>query len=337
MVGGESYVTGGWAPWDTGHYIRIAMNGYGAGDDPGSPAFFPLFPLLMRALTWLPALEPTSSGLAVAAVLIANVYFLAAVPLFAMLAERACGREIALTASALLCLSPFSFFFSAGYTESLFLLLVVGAFLLATDGRWTLASVVAALATATRVSGVALPAALLLTAWTRGESRRELLTIALVSPLGIVAYMAYTWQVLGDPLAFLTAQGDWGGWRARTGHFLKVFLTSPGELLYGNVVLVVVLLNVLMGLLWLASLPWVWRNLDGGLALFTSLLVLVHGATTWNSLRRYLLPAIGFYIAAAALLARPEARGWPRDVAVAVSAMLLTMLTVIFGHGGWVI
>lgn len=42
-------VIGGWAIWDTGYYTRIAIEGY-VTDDPGVPAFFPLYPLIIRLL-----------------------------------------------------------------------------------------------------------------------------------------------------------------------------------------------------------------------------------------------------------------------------------------------
>lgn len=142
-------------------------------------------------------------------------------------------------------------------------------------------------------------------AWKRRASRRELLGIAAVSPHGIAAYVAYTWWLLGDPLAFLRSQGDWGGWMDRTGTFAKILLGNPAEVVFGEPLLVGVLLNVAMLVLWAATLPWIWKLLDPGIALFTSVLVVVYGTTTWISLGRYLIPAIGFYAAAGYLLTRP--------------------------------
>lgn len=195
----------------------------------------------------------------------------------------------------------------------------------------------AGFAAATRLTGLALAPALLLLAWRRGASARELAGIALLSPLGSVAYAVYCWRRLDDPLAFLSAQEGWGGWDDRVGIYLRLFLTRPWQIVTGDVVNAVVFLNVVLLACWLASVPWIWRRLDPGIALFTTLLVVGHGLTTWVSLGRYLLPALGFYIALAVLLGRPGWRGWPRDLVVVVSTMLLALLTVLFAHGRWVI
>ena len=37
-----------WAQWDGAHYARIALNGYDHPTDPGSAAFFPLYPIIVR-------------------------------------------------------------------------------------------------------------------------------------------------------------------------------------------------------------------------------------------------------------------------------------------------
>ncbi len=332
----HSRLIGGWARWDAGHYIRIAMNGYAHDSDPGSPAFFPLFPLMMRTILEVLQLDLNVTNLGGISILIAAVCFFLAVSLFAVLVERRFGREVAITSTLLLCLSPFSLFFNAGYTESLFLLLTVLVFSCADRRLWIAAALFVALATATRVTGLALAPSLLLLAWKQGASRKDLFGIVLLSPLGLLAYMAHLWHVLGDPLAFLKAQRDWGGWEDRAGRYLELFLTRPEEVLTGDPVNAVVLLNVALMLIWLASLPWVWRMLDPGIALFT-ILIVMQGLTSWVSLGRYLLPAIGFYMVASVLFTKPSWRRVPREAAIIVSTMLLTMLTILFAHGHWVI
>jgi len=326
----------GWARWDSGHYVRIALHGYGV-DEKGSPAFFPLFPLLMRGLVAISGLTPTTDHLGMVAILIANVCFAIAVPLFAHLVNHTFGMEIARTATLLLCISPFSFFFIAGYSESLFLLLTTLAFTLASRRRWLVAALCAAFAASSRLTGLALLPALLLLGWRLHARPRDLLGIALLSPLGTVAWSAWCWWRLGDPRAWLTAQDNWGGWYERVGYYLDLFTRHPRETLIGDPRHLIILLNVALLGMWLVSLPWVWRLLDPGIALFTTLLVVTHGATTWISMGRYLLPAIGFYVTFAILLTRAGWNGWPRDLAIASSCILLAMLTLLFGHGFWVI
>jgi len=335
----ETYLDG-WARWDTAHYVTIALHGYGGAGNlshDGGLGFFPLFPLLMKGLVFATGQAATEGTLAVAAIAIATICFLIAVPLFAALVSRRFGPVVARTASLLLCISPFSYFFTAGYSESLFLLLVVLAFT-CTDRRWwMLAAVCAALATSSRLVGLALPPALLLLAWKRDIPLRTIVGIALVSPLGTLAYALFTWRRFDDPLAYFTAQQNWGGWRDHVWYYVDLFLLHPRESLLGDPRHLVIVLNVVLLAIWITSLPWIWRLLDPGIALFTTLIVVVHGAMTWVSLGRYLLPAIGFYIVAAILLTRPGWRDWPRELAVVSSSLLLTMLTILFGHGFWAI
>jgi Gpi18-like mannosyltransferase len=258
------------------------------------------------------------------------------VPLFAQYAEKGFGTEVARLATILLIVSPFSLFFSASYTESLFLLLVVLTFVLAGNDRWVLAAVVVALATATRLTGVALIPALLLMAWKAKLPWRDLFRIAVISPLGILAFMVHTWRALDDPFAFLTVQSEWGGWNERWGQFLDVYLRSPREIFTGEHYYAVALLNLALFVLSIACLPSIWRRLDPGLALISTL-IMVQGMTSLISLGRYLLPAIGVYIVLAVVLVRP---GWPsliRQAGVICSVMLLTMLTILFAHDYWVI
>jgi len=330
----------GWARWDTSHYVTIARFGYGGEGNlihVGGFGFFPLYPLLMHGIVTLTGLEPTESRLALAAIGIACASSAVAIPVFGHLVNRRFGPEIARTAVILLCVSPFSYFFSAGYSESLFLMLVVLAFAFADRRWWLAAAIVAALATSSRLAGLALPPALLLLAWRRQASVRDLAAITLISPLGAAAFAGYTWRRFNDPFAYFQAQQNWGGWQEHVGDYLVLFTRQPRETLLGDPRNQIILLNVALLVLWLASLPWVWRLLDPGIALFTTLIVIAHGVMTWVSLGRYLLPAIGFYIAAAVLLNRPGWRAWPRDITIAGSTVLLTMLTILFAHGFWTI
>jgi len=330
----------GWARWDTAHFVTIALHGYGGEGNlshDGGLGFFPLFPLMVEGLVSVTGQAVTEGTLAVASIAIAAACFLVAIPLFANLVDRRFGPVIARTATLLLCVSPFSYFFTAGYSESLFLLLIVLAFT-CTDRRWwMLAAVCAALATSSRLLGLALPPALLLLAWKRDVPLRTVIGIALVSPLGTLAYSLFTWWKFDAPLAYFTAQQNWGGWQEHVWDYVELFLLHPRETLLGDPRHLVIVLNVVLLAIWLISLPWVWRLLDPGIALFSTLIVVIHGAMTWVSLGRYLLPAIGFYIVAAILLTRPGWREWPRELVVVSSSLLLTMLTILFAHGFWTI
>ena len=330
----------GWSRWDTAHYVAIGIFGYGNEASPshdGGLGFFPLYPMLMKALAWPLPGPVTEAQLAFAAVIISNVAFLVAAPMFADVVARRTNPAVARTATLLLCISPFSYFFSAGYSESLFLLTVVASFWFADRDRWWAAAIASALGTSTRLVGLAIPPALLLLAWHKRRPRKDLAAVAIISPLGIAIWFLTTWVVYGDLLAYFTAQENWGGWSEHVWFYVKLFTTEPETTFLGDPRHLIIVLNVVLWAIWLATLPWVWRRLDPGIALLTTLLVVMQGVMTWVSLGRYLLPAIGAFIAFAWLLEKPRWRSWPRDIVIVTCAVAVTFLTVLFSHGFWAI
>jgi len=130
--------------------------------------------------------------------------------LFFRLAELKLGASDALRATFFLAIFPTTLFFGAVYSESLFLLLSVAAFLLAERGQFRWAGVVAGLAALTRPVGLALVPALAVMAW-RSPDRRRALTGISIAPAIFSLYPLTLWVWLGHPLAFLTAQS--GIWR----------------------------------------------------------------------------------------------------------------------------
>ncbi len=325
-----------WSQWDAAHYTRIAVNGYDHPTDPGSPAFFPLYPLLTRAFGWLTGLDASWIGMQVAGVIVAWISFFVAVFLLTTLFQDVAGDEVARLAGVLVVVSPFSFFLTAGYTESLFLVFVALAFLLGFRKRWGWAAVVVALATASRVTGVFLIPALLLLAWRGKASFRHLAWIAVVSPLGILSYMGYTWRALGDPLAFLHAQEGWGGWYDRTGVYIVGFFDNPIAWFFGDPADPIISVNVLMLLICLVTLVPMVRVAGWEIALFSALITL-QASTSFHSLGRYLLPAIGSYLVLATWLESPRVPRLVRDAVIACSVVLMTGLLLLFSHAEWVV
>ena len=330
----------GWARWDAAHYIAVARYGYG---DPVSPSpdggvgFFPVYPGLLRGLTELLRLEPTSGALAVSGLIVSNLAFLAAVALFALLASELLEIQAAHTAVLLLVVSPFGLFFDAVYTESLFLLQIVGALLLARRGRWVLAGLVAGTASGTRLVGVALTGALLVGAWTRRAGLGTLAAIAATGVSGMAGFFAYTWWRFDDPLAYFRTQERWGGWDEHVWFYVELFVTRPREAIGGDPRHLVIIANVALALLFVALLPFVRRVGDVSTTTLTVLLVVGQLAITWISLGRYVTPAVGIYLAAGVLLTSPRCPGWLRDGVVIASAITLAALTLLYTHGFWVI
>lgn len=207
------------ARWDSVWYLLVATDGYGSPADHPQAAFYPLYPLLMRAGGWVVG-SPLLAG-----ILVSLACFLGALVLLHRLVALELGDAHARPAVLLVAFFPSALFFSAVYSESLFLLLSVGAFLAARRERWALAGVAGGLAALTRNSGVLLllPLAILFLYGPRAGGLRaaararwlpryrltpHVLWLALV-PFGLALYLGWSAVALDDVLAPYHAQELW--------------------------------------------------------------------------------------------------------------------------------
>jgi len=142
-----------WERSDGLWFLRIADGGYGGTD--GSAVFFPLYPMLVRGVSWVLGGHPLP-----AALLVSNLSFFGALVVLYLLTAREWGDRVARNSVLLLAVFPTSFFFLAPYSESTFLLCAVGSFAAARSRRWLLAGALGALAALTRNVGVVLAPAL---------------------------------------------------------------------------------------------------------------------------------------------------------------------------------
>jgi hypothetical protein len=190
------------ARWDSVWYLAIANDGYPA-DDPRRAAFFPLYPLLVRAVNAV-VREPIVAG-----ALVSLACFAVALVLLHRLTALELGAPAARATVWALALFPASVFFSAVYSEALYLMLSVGCLYAARTGRWARAGAAGALGAATRSAGVLLVVPLVVLWLARGERRpRDAAWIALV-PLGLAAFCAALAAGGGDALAPFHAQDIW--------------------------------------------------------------------------------------------------------------------------------
>src|SRR5215213_4322247 len=193
------------ARWDSVWYLRIADSGY--EDSAARTAFFPLYPLLVRGVGTLFGGSP--GALLAAAFLVSLAAFLAALVLLHRLTELELGRRLARPALLLLAVCPAAVYFGVPYSESLFLLLAVGAFYAARTGRWAWAGTCAGLASATRSAGLLLLIPLAMIWWGSRARRTRDAAWLLLAPLGIAAYAAWLGFAEGDALRFLDVQEAW--------------------------------------------------------------------------------------------------------------------------------
>lgn len=216
LYGLSHYLLQPWGNWDGHWYALIALEGYSY--DPATAAFYPLYPFLLRGLARLLDGQIELTGvlmqIELAGVLISNVALLGALMVLYQLIQLDFPRPVARRAILYLALFPTAFYFSALYSESLFLLLSVACLYAARRDRWWLASALGFLAALARTHGILLllPLALL---FLRQEGirpwrwRRNPLGLALV-PAGLLVYMVHLRRVWDDPLMMLRAQKTWG-------------------------------------------------------------------------------------------------------------------------------
>ena len=195
--------------WDAWYYLGIVREGYHPDPVAGlyrDTAFLPLYPMVVRILS-LP--WPQYAGLV--AVIVSNVAFLLALGLLARLGEPYLGRRRAALAASFLAIYPFASAFAMAYTESLFLLTMVGAFLAAERGHRATSGILLALACLCRFQGIVLLLPLLIIVL-RQDGWRPKPSVAwlVLGPIALAGFMLYVNWLAGSASAFLDAQQAWG-------------------------------------------------------------------------------------------------------------------------------
>jgi hypothetical protein len=184
-----------WASWDGAWYEAIAQHGYA---DTASTAYFPLYPLLMRAGMEI-GLPPSVAG-----VVISLAAFLAALFFIYELAVDIFDERVARASTLALAFFPTAFYFNAVYSESLFLALTAGAlWAVRVRGNFLVGLVLGYGATLTRNAGVLIVIPFAAELFRR---RREVgwvgVGLAAIVPCGLFAYMFYLWGRWRNALLF---------------------------------------------------------------------------------------------------------------------------------------
>jgi hypothetical protein len=149
----SQYFVNPWFGWDTISYLGIAILGYRPD---ASIAFMPLYPLLIRLTA------PVFGGnYLLAALVLSTLFCIITLILMYELLVSMYPQRIAQDSVLMFLTFPTAFFLLAGYTESLFMVLVLGFWLLARKRQWWWAAIFAGLATLTRLQGLVLSAVLL--------------------------------------------------------------------------------------------------------------------------------------------------------------------------------
>jgi hypothetical protein len=258
--------------WDGRWYRMVARGGYllvpGRQSD---PAFFPFYPILLRAL------HAGGVGWGVAGPLLSNVALLLGLGLFYALTCEIFSEPLARRSTIYLAIFPLSYVFSMTYPESVVLVLMTAAPLAALRRRWWLAALCAGAAALARPEGLFLALPLAGIAWsqrqTLGPVRRGAALAAVLAPVAaLTSYSLYLATVLHDPLAWSQAERAWGRQFRLEGAY-RAFAHLPATL---------------------HTTPWLARDV----AFFFLYLVLLYGA------RRLGTPLV-WLVAAAAIVVLP--------------------------------
>src|SRR5947208_242691 len=194
-----------WDRWDSGHFVEIATKGY---DAPYRTAFFPLFPLLERALAFLTH-DPFVAGL-----IIANLAGLGMLTVLYRLVAGDFDAGLAYRTVLYFSVFPTAFFFAAAYNESLFLCLALLSFYYMRRGNWWLVGLFGFLASLTRSVGLFLLVPFLYEYLRQHHFHLKQIGIDVLSglgiPAGLGAFALYCYIHFHDALAFSHAQQS--GW-----------------------------------------------------------------------------------------------------------------------------
>ena len=321
----------GWVHFDGFWYGDIAERGYWSfvPTEQGPFAFFPTYPLLMRAGRALVG-NTYLSG-----ILITVAAGAASAGLFFTWLRQRVSSTAAWTALLLFLLYPFAYYlYGAVYADAVFVASVLGSFVLLERDRPVLAGLVGAAATAARPVGVVLVAALVIRAierrggWRRARWRDAGVVLAAA---GIGAFSFYAWRRYGAPLAFVDAQNGWNqdpGLRT----WFKVQFWHDVQDLRSPLAWLVFVSHPALTLAGLALVPMVVRRFGWGYGAYAFLVLALSAVSTKNffGMSRYVLAAFPCFAAAGLLLAE---RVRLRAAALVSSAALLVAATSFYARG----
>lgn len=319
------------ANWDGGHFIGIAENGYA---HIFQYAFFPLYPLLIKGVSFL------TGNFFLAAYLISHLSLLGSLIVFYKLVRLKYSHDIALRSVIYLLIFPSSVFLVSAYSESLFLTLAISSFYFGFTKKWGLACIFASLASATRFMGIFVIIGIFLEYLSQikfdlSKIRRDIWWF-LISPLGLFLYMYYLFIQVGDPLFFAHTQSYWH----RSTNLISplAVLESYSVILFYSIgqnpyIFAQKIIEYAATLLFLISSFFIFKKMGISLGTYVFLITLFPIFTgTLLAMPRYVL--VGFPVFT--LLAIWGQNPVVDTIIKIVSLTLLGIVTILFINGSWI-
>lgn len=246
--------------WDGGWYRIVAMRGYllvpGRQSD---PAFFPLYPVVLRLL------HEAGLPLLAAALIVSNLVFLVAIVAFFELGKLVVPEDVARASAVLAAAFPAGFVFSMAYPESLLFAAVCVALICALRGRWLACALIGGIAALTRPEAAlyVIPIAAIVRAYWHAlepEARAKAVASITAPVASLATFPFYLGLVLHNYYAWTWAQRGWG-------RSFKVFGIVHAVTELGQVgtqawqirdVVFALLYLALLGIAWRAGVQWFW-------------------------------------------------------------------------------
>lgn len=308
--------------WDSLWYIDIAENGYSIDYNQWglyNVVFFPLYPMLMRAGSFL-----TGSGMVLSGWIVSSLSLMGSLFILSKLVKEFHPESDPHYSLLYLLVFPTAFFLNSVYTESLFMLLSISFFYTLFKKKYLFAGLLGLLASLTRVTGVLLIVPFL---WEYFKDQglisflqKRVLSIFLI-PLGTFIFFLYHRIRFGSFLLFFEIERNWGrDFTLQKGHF--VLNNAPATVNF--------LLDVFFVIFAMVVIYFLFKEKKISYALYSlSTLMVALSTGTLMSVGRYISVLFPIYIL---LSSKKEPF---RGLYLVGSSLLFGFYTILFVNGYW--
>ncbi len=323
--------------FDGEHYLSVAQKGYG----PLQYFYFPTFPVIVRLFT-----KPITDniwGYAIIGTMLSHLFTILGIIGLAKLSlldyKKATVRHIIFLTLAF----PASFYLVSYYTESMFLALSVWSFYFARNKKWAHASVLASIATATRIVGITLLPALFveMLLQRKGQKKFNYLQFAylLIIPIGLLSYLYYLKYATGNALIFLHNVEIFGEQRSSSFillpqvYYRYIFKILPNTTSYLPMAFTIILEFTIASFVTLASVFKVFKIRPSYWVFMVLCFLIPTLAGSFSSMPRYVSVIFPIFMIGGNWLATKE-----RPVQITIYVILVAVLgvaTSLFTRGYW--
>lgn len=306
-----------WGNWDSAWYMDIANNGYSNSinqEGQSNIVFMPMYPALVNIFSKITFIDKFVVGL-----LISNLAFLAFITIFYRYCKNNFSEKVAKYACLAIVASPFGYYFSAFYGESLFLLLIFLTITNALKNEWGMASLTLFASILTKLNGwlLMLPLAwvaiqqlipVIKDVYSGKKNKAQLFRRVAIYFLPVLAavtsisiYLLINKSVFNNYLAFMDVEKL--GWHKQlTNPFSVIYNYARGSQL--NLIL------SLLGVFSFGASVWGIFKLKPvkEISLFFTFVMLTYLSTGMEGITRYSIPILPSYLAIALFIAKKDGR-----------------------------